>query len=73
MVDAKLVERLVEAIDDFVSSSEPWQEKRDAVVEAFGDNDTNLFEFLTWFEGWEDEDDDDEDEDKPKERNGEQQ
>jgi hypothetical protein len=59
-VDTKLIERLLSAIDDVVSEGTPWREKHDAIVsECSPDQQTNLSEFLTWFEGDESDDEDD--------------
>lgn len=50
IVDDKLVEQVVQAIDKLVRAEGSWHEKHAAIIdECSSDEETNLHEFLSWF------------------------
>jgi hypothetical protein len=59
-VEDKLIDQLLEAIDNVISAEGNWKDKQVAILESCDtDQKTNLFEFLSWFDnvGWDGDED----------------
>ena len=53
-LNATLMQKLLDVIDDIVAAEGPYKEKVDSLIKFCGENEkTNLFEFIAWFDGME--------------------
>jgi hypothetical protein len=52
-----LMQNLLDVISNIVNAEGPYREKRDEIMDYCShDEETNLLEFVTWFEGVDEED-----------------